>query len=79
MGTKTPLPPDIPVELYPMLIVVVAACVGGTFALARQCTYHHLHPHASKTHQHTPTLVPSLQGLLRRKPLLPHPQRSNAD
>ncbi|KAI5452555.1 hypothetical protein NCC49_000717 [Naganishia albida] len=27
---------DIPVELYPMLVVVVAACVGGTFALARQ-------------------------------------------
>lgn len=36
------LAPDIPVELYPMLIVVVAACVGGTFALARQCTSHPL-------------------------------------
>ncbi|KAJ9111632.1 hypothetical protein QFC19_000988 [Naganishia cerealis] len=27
---------DIPIELYPMLIVVVAACAGGSFALARQ-------------------------------------------
>ncbi|GHJ89777.1 hypothetical protein NliqN6_6179 [Naganishia liquefaciens] len=27
---------DIPIELYPMLIVVVMACAGGTFALARQ-------------------------------------------
>ncbi|KAH8078335.1 hypothetical protein HD553DRAFT_319877 [Filobasidium floriforme] len=27
---------DIPVELYPMLVCVVAACVGGGYALARQ-------------------------------------------
>ncbi|KAJ9126386.1 hypothetical protein QFC24_002124 [Naganishia onofrii] len=29
-------PIDIPIELYPMLVVVVAACAGGSFALARQ-------------------------------------------
>lgn len=28
---------DVPVELYPMFVVVVAACLGGAYAVGRHC------------------------------------------
>lgn len=31
---------DLPVELWPIITCVGLACIGGIFALSRQCVYH---------------------------------------